>query len=399
MPINLIAIVLACAIVTAELRAQSVPLVYAVEHTGEDCPAPPLPELQHLPAVSTLPDPFAASDGSGRDTTLAGWRCRRVEILAEIQHYEVGQKPPRPDTLTARFDGDSLYVTLTENGQTLTLSSAVILPAGKGPFPAVIGIGRGTGSLPPELFSKRGVAQIAFDFKQIMSHTQTRGEEPINALYPGQTEMGAYAAWPWGVSRLIDGLELTQETLPIDLRHLGVTGCSFAGKMALFAGAFDERIALTIAQEPGGGGGAAWRVSETLGEVETLGRTSHAWFKESMFQFADAVDRLPFDHHELMALISPRAFLFLGNTDYEWLADESGYVSARAAHEVWKTLGVPDRFGFSINGGHGHCQLPEEQRPEVEAFIEKFLLGDTAVDTDVAIHPFQEVDYARWMEW
>lgn len=40
----------------------------------------------------------------------------------------------------------------------------------------------------------------------------------------------------------------------IDLSHLAISGCSFAGKMALFAGAFDERIALTIAQEPGGGG-------------------------------------------------------------------------------------------------------------------------------------------------
>lgn len=59
---------------------------------------------------------------------------------------------------------------------------------------------------------------------------------------------------------------------------MAVSGCSFAGKMALFAGAFDERIALTIAQEPGGGGVDAWRVSETLGNVETLGRTSYAWF-------------------------------------------------------------------------------------------------------------------------
>ncbi|NJB85849.1 hypothetical protein GGR26_001617 [Lewinella marina] len=381
------------------MAAQSVPLVYPREHTGADCPEPPLPGLEELPVVATLPDPFAASDGSGRDTTLIGWRCRRAEILAEIQHYEVGRKPPRPDTLTARFDGDSLYVAVTRNGYTLQLSAAVALPAGAGPFPAVIGIGPGAGSLPPELFAERGIAQIAFNFSQVMANTQTRGAEPINHLYPEQTDMGAYAAWPWGVSRLIDGLELTQDVLPIDLSRLGVTGCSFAGKMALFAGAFDERIALTIAQEPGGGGGAAWRVSETLGEVETLGRTSHAWFKESMFQFANAVDRLPFDHHELMALIAPRAFLFLGNTDYEWLADESGYVSARAAHEVWKALGVADRFGFSINGGHGHCQLPAEQWPEVGAFIDKFLLGDQAADTEVMIHPFKTVDYARWMEW
>jgi hypothetical protein len=32
--------------------------------------------------------------------------------------------------------------------------------------------------------------------------------------------------------------------------------------MALFAGAFDERVALTVAQESGGGGINAWRTSQ-----------------------------------------------------------------------------------------------------------------------------------------
>ena len=170
--------------------------------------------------------------------------------------------------------------------------------------------------------------------------------------------------------------------------------------MALFAGAFDERIALTIAQEPGGGGAASWRVSETLGNVETLGRTSHAWFMESMFQFKDQnVSRLPFDHHELCAMIVPRALLVLGNTDYEWLADESGYVSCQAARKVWEHFGIADRMGFSIIGGHGHCQLPEEQYPEVEAFIDKFLLGKNT-DTNVTKAPmFEQVNYQRWIAW
>ncbi len=386
-------------LVWGPLAAQSVPLVYNVENTGADCPEPPLPAFKALPSVPTLPDPFAASDGSGRDTSLAAWRCRRVEILAEIEHYEVGQKPPRPEDITAKVDGDTLRVHITENGSTLTLSAGITFPEGEGPFPAVIGIGWGTGSLPKELFAQRDVAQITFNFTQVMAHQQTRGEEPINALYPDRFDMGAYSAWPWGVSRLIDGLELVSDELPIDLNRLAVTGCSFAGKMALFAGAFDERIALTIAQEPGGGGGAAWRVSETLGEVETLGRTDYRWFKEDMRQFADAVEKLPFDHHELMALVAPRALLVFGNTDYEWLADESLYVSARAAHEVWKTFGVGDRFGFSINGGHPHCQLPESQWPELEAFIDKFLLGMNKTDTDVTLHPFPDTDYTVWYKW
>ena len=167
-----------------------------------------------------------------------------------------------------------------------------------------------------------------------------------------------------------------------------------------FAGAFDERIALTIAQESGGGGAAAWRVSETLGKVETLGVTSHVWFMESMFQFAGKnVSKLPYDHHELMAMIAPRALLCLGNPDYVWLADESGYVSCRAASEVWKTFGIPDRFGFSIVWGHMHCNLPKSEYPEVEAFVDKFLPGNKNANTNVTTNPYEQVDYIRWFNW
>jgi hypothetical protein len=211
--------------------------------------------------------------------------------------------------------------------------------------------------------------------------------------------MGAYAAWSWGVSRLIDGMELVAKDLPIDLKRLAITGCSFAGKMALFAAAFDERIALCISQESGGGGAAAWRVSETLGNVETLGKTSHEWFMESLFQFSKDVPKLPYDHHELMAMVAPRALLVLGNPDYEWLADESGYVSCKAAKRVWETFGISDRFGYSIVAGHGHCQLPDVQKPEVIAFVEKFLLGNTSANTNVEVHPYPNVDFASWTNW
>lgn len=383
------------------LSAQKIPFVYGVENTGAKFSNPILPALEQLPVVEPLTDPFAGSDGKGRSTKFKNWSQRRAEIGAEIQHYEIGQKPDRPDNITASYARDTLKVNITENGKTLTLTSKITLPEGKGPFPAVIGIGRGSGSLPAEIFTTRGVAQIPFIFTQVMAHNQKRGNEPINKLYPELVSMGAYAAWSWGVSRLIDGLELVQKDLPIDLKHLAITGCSFAGKMALYAGAFDERIALTIAQESGGGGAAAWRVSQSLPvKVETLGATSHVWFQESMFQFADKnVSKLPFDHHELMAMIAPRALLVLGNPDYVWLADESGYVSCRAAHEVWKTFGIGDRFGFSIVAGHGHCQLPKSQYPEVEAYVEKFLLGNNSANTNVTVNPYPLVDYARWFDW
>ena len=117
-----------------------------------------------------------------------------------------------------------------------------------------------------------------------------------------------------------------------------------------------------------------------------------------MFRFSNRVPKLPYDHHELMAMVVPRALLVLGNPDYEWLADESGYVSCRAAHEVWKTFGIEDRFGFSIVGGHPHCRLPDSQRPEVEAFVDKFLLGKQETNTQVTKHPFDDVKFEHWYD-
>lgn len=170
--------------------------------------------------------------------------------------------------------------------------------------------------------------------------------------------------------------------------------------MPYFSGAFDERIALTISIESGGGGYTAWRVTETLsGKRETLRKAQGAaWYDSDFSQFNNAVTKLPFDDHELMAMVAPRALLVTGNPDYEWLADESGYVASKAACKVWKALGVPDRFGFSIVAGHMHCQLPEVQRPEVSAFVDKFLLGDSTANTNISTSPYN-TDLTPWITW
>jgi hypothetical protein len=388
----------AFALAATTLAAQAPPLVYPVENTAAGLPVPAMPAFADLPVVEPLPDPFAWTDGSPRDTTFAAWQRHRAEWKYLFETYEIGPKPDRPADLTASYADSTLTVRITVGGETLTLTSRIRLPEGDGPFPAVIGIGRGAGSLPDSLFTNRRVAIIPFAFTQVMAHQQRRGSEPINRLYPELTYIGAYSAWSWGISRLIDGIEIALADR-IDTRRLAVTGCSFAGKMALFAGALDERIALTIAQESGGGGYTAWRVSETLGTVEKLGVTNYNWFIEDMRPFAGSnVARLPVDHHQLMALVAPRALLVTGNPDYEWLADPSGYAASRATQQIYRTLGIANRFGFSIVADHGHCAVPPSQIPEIEAFVDRFLLGIDAVDTCVETHPYPEVDYRRWFE-
>jgi hypothetical protein len=232
------------------------------------------------------------------------------------------------------------------------------------------------------MLADRPIARMTFHEAQVNNYSQFgkpagRGHYEFDRLYPHLTENGAYSEWAWGFSRLLDGLELlgTAQTR-IDMSRIGVTGCSYAGKMALFCGAFDDRVALVIAQEPGGGGVANWRTSHELEGVEDLDHTDYNWFKESLRRdfHGDSVYQLPYDHHELVAMVCPRAFLMLGNTDYKWLADPSAEVSMKAAMKVWQQYGLDDRVAYSIVGDHPHCQLPKVQYPIVESFIDRFLL-------------------------
>ena len=367
---------LCCMFGTAMTVAQ--PRVYDVENTGVEFALKQFKAATELPVIKDLPD---ALEGVG---SFGDWERRRNEIGSLIQHYGIGTKPVmEPGQVTAHMEGDTaIVVDVKVNGETLTLRSLIRYPnVGRPPYAVMIGTDMLT--LPRQLFEGRPVAFMTFrsadvnDYKQFGQH-HDRSEHAFDRLYPELTANGAYSEWAWGMSRLIDGLQLLgPETTKIDTRRIGVSGCSYAGKMALYCGAFDERIALTIAQEPGGGGAAAWRVShESTENVEDLDKTDYHWFLESQRENfgGDNVYRLPYDQHELCAMVCPRALLLLGNPDYVWLADGSMRASAEAAKKVWERFGIGDRFGCDILGGHGHCQLPMEQYPVVQSFIDRFLL-------------------------
>ena len=73
----------------------------------------------------------------------------------------------------------------------------------------------------------------------------SRGKGLFYQLYGSTHSASAMTAWVWGVSRIIDALEITPSA-QINTQRIGVTGCSRDGKGALMAGAFEDRIALTI---------------------------------------------------------------------------------------------------------------------------------------------------------
>ena len=387
---RLLPLLMLAVVTTATAQRNRLPLVYSVENTGAQYDAPVMAAPNELPVVRELPDALEGVSG------FADWKKRRSDIAHMIQHYGIGTKPAVGDgQVAARMVGDTLVVYVSVGGHTLRLQSEIRYPkVGRPPYALMIGTSMM--SLPRQLFEERPVAIMNFHEKQVNDYGQfgrhhERGEHDFDRLYPQLKDNGAYSMWAWGLSRLLDGLQqLGPEVTKIDMKHIGVTGCSYAGKMALYCGAFDERVCLTIAQEPGGGGAAAWRKSHELTlegkNLEDIDKTDYHWFMESQKENfrGDSVYRLPYDQHELCAMVCPRALLLLGNPDYEWLADASMQVSAEAAKKVWERFGIGDRMGWSIVGGHGHCQLPERQWPEVQAFIDRFLLNRNVKTADVS---------------
>jgi len=327
-----------------------------------------------------LPNPFAMHDGTVI-TTKAQWECRRNEIKKDLEKYEVGIKQ-EPPMVTATLAGTTLSVVVKTSAASITLTSPV---SGSGSC-VIIGMNGPAGIV-------SGCTQVPFMHDQVVFEDQNasrKQSDPFSKAYPDQwNKIGNYSAWAWGISRLIDGIEQVKDQLKVDTTKIGTWGCSYAGKMSLFAGALDERVALTIVEESGGGGINSWRLSQafttrTGTNVEKIDNTNYSWFLPSMKNLDP--NSLPHDHHELIAMIAPRATIILGNDDYEWLGDESGYKSTIAAIEVWKALGVRDHIGYDFTSGHAHCMAPATQVASVKTFVDRFLKGGTG-SPNVAIKP------------
>ena len=373
------------------------------EFNGCACVIPTMPSYGSLQADPMLPDPFLSMSGS-RITSVADWTCRRAEIKAQLENWELGPKPPKPMMVSGGVTSTSITVNAGDGTNSITFTASVSLPpTGSAPYPAIIGyIG---GSLNATAVTSLGVAIINFNNDDLGAQTNasSRGQGKFYDLYGASHRAGSLMAWAWGVSRIMDVL-LQSDNIVIDAKHVGVTGCSRDGKGALVAGAFDERIALTIPQESGSGGTATWRISDFQKSqgtnVQTLSEITgeNDWFSGSFAQFNVAATKLPFDHHMLMGMVAPRGLLAIDNTGIDWLTAPSSWGGEQAGRMIYQSLGVPANLGASQVSHGDHCAFQASQQPEVDAFIKKFLLGqDVAIDVDKTDDP--AFDQTRWIDW
>ena len=376
-----------------------------IENNDLDCPSPLIADYSDLTSThASLPDPFLSLDGN-RITQISQWPCRRNEISKQAQKYMLGVKPVDELAVTSQYQQEQLTLTVKQDNKTLSFAAQIILPnKGQAPYPAMIGIGRV--SLDNKALLEQGVALINFPNNEIaeQQNGESRGKGKFYDFYGHEHSAGALMAWAWGVSRLIDALERTPN-LPINANKLAITGCSRNGKGALVAGAFDQRIALTIPQESGAGGSANWRISDVQlaagTNVQTLRQivTENVWFTAKFADFSESVTLLPFDQHQVLSLLAPRGLLIIDNA-IDWLGIESSYLNALAAKTVWQALGQSDSMGVSQTKEHQHCQQPESQQPEINAFVQKFLFDSQHANTQVQVNENNiNEDLSQWINW
>jgi hypothetical protein len=385
--------------------SQTVTAIQSGSGSGGGCNIPPMPPASSLTQNPFLPDPFTFMNGT-RMTARSEWPCRRAEIAALSQEFEFGQKPNTPaSATTGSRSGNTVTVSVNDNGTTISFNASITYPStGTAPYPAVIGIGGS--NLNNSALASMGVAVINFPNDDIAQQNGqgSRGVGKFYNMYGSGHSAGALIAWSWGVSRLIDALEKTPAA-NIDVARLGVTGCSRNGKGAMVAGAFDERIKLTIPQESGSGGSGTWRVSDWMRSqgqnTQTLSQIvgENVWFRANFNQFSSSATRLPFDHHSIAGLVAPRA-LFIIENDILWLGPQSSWTGANAARMIWEALGVPDAMGYSLTTGHTHCAFPSSQQAELNAYVQKFLIGGGTGNTNIMRNdPGVPFNRSMWINW
>ena len=325
------------------------------------------PDFDALPTMVELPDPLLLDEHGKqvRITSQEQW-ARKRQILKEMfQHYVTGRFPPPPDNLR----GEILKET-TEGGVTVRdvrlsfgpgltgkLHMQVLIPPGSGPFPVFMTTS--DRSRWAEIAVRRGYMGCI-----VAASDGNDDTEFFAPLYPDY-DFTCLARRAWGISRAIDYLV----TLPVvDKAKITFTDHSRGGKLAVWAGAFEDRLAAVVGSSPVSGGCIPWRYcgdryfNETM---EMCTRNYPQWYHPRLRFFVGRENKLPFDMHEMVALMAPRAFLItLGMNEWEVNAwgEERGYLAARRVYEF---LGAQDRIALRFRPG-----IHPTYGSDIEAYID-----------------------------
>ncbi len=332
---------------------------------------PDMLKIKNYEILGKLPDPFMFGDGR-RVKTESDWYERKKELYKTVIELQYGVQPP--------VSGFTEVETLYNGGKTrvyrikcgykahpVSFRMKLILPDGAVNPPVIVdGDGCFNYYMDREWLGaalNNGVAWAIFDRTEIAHDVmgEARGQGQIFDVYPG-LRCGALSAWAWGYSRVVDALE---KIGLVDLDCIAFTGHSRGGKTCALAGALDERAAIVNPNETCAGSCSCYRSrlvaldengyearSERLSD---LWHNYYYWMGEKLGDYADRETELPFDCHELKALIAPRTLLLTEAAHDIWSNPVGSWQTTVAAKEVYDFLGATGEIFWHFRPGrHFH---------------------------------------------
>lgn len=356
----------------------------------------------------TLPDPLLKEDGTLVTKAKEWEKEQRLHILRQFEEHVYGRMPAAPAHVRYEFRGvdkmafnglatrKEVVIHLTDKKDGPTIDLLLYVPnqrRGKAPVfvslsfygnhttttdPGVtlstkwmrdnkeFGIvknrateasrGKQASRWPYEMILERGYAVATAYYGDLEPDHENGWKDGIRgALHPAGQEFkgddwGAIGAWAWGMSRMVDYLEKDGDIN--DKQILGL-GHSRLGKAALWAGATDERFAITISNNSGCGGAALAR--RAFGEtVKRINTSFPHWFCDNHLKYNDNEAAMPVDQHELIALMAPRPVYIASAVEDQWADPKGEFLSGVHAGPVYQLF---------KKTGLGVTEMPEVNQP------------------------------------
>ena len=314
-------------------------------------------------------------------TTPQAWAAKREEIkkrvlwvLGELPSYDV----PSALTLTPEEQYDRVYRFKTEGGlvtERLALDDKLVCHLThraeiRGKLPVVIYChayndqrgfawhrGYGWGTSVGERLAERGFLAVEFDQFGYGTRNRDCGLD-FFVRNPRQSALGVMVQ---DVRRIIDVL---QSVDAVDTERIMVVGYSLGGAVALHAAALDERIR-AVASVCGFG---SMRLDAHGEATEGLRRYSH--LRPTLPRlgfFVGQEKRVPYDYHELLALIAPRPVLILAPLlDQDWFPEDV-YVCYEKAKDIYRLLG--HESALEIRRPSDFNRYPPEYQEQVNSWL------------------------------
>lgn len=348
----------------------------------------------------TAPVPALGADARSLDE----WQSRRPGIVELFREHVYGRSPVgRPDSLrfepgelAPAFDGQARRRQVrisyrgaddAENGINLAcyyppegepIKGVFILIVNRSPRIVTEAETKPSEFWPVADIVARGYATAAFHYSDVAPDKKEDDlQNGVFALYGphprADDAWGAIGAWAWGASRVVDYVETDPLLKGVPV---AVAGHSRGGKTALWCGAQDERVVLTISNNSGTTGAAVARVSrgETITRINTV--FPH-WFALNYRRYNDRPEALPVDQHLLVAALAPR-LAYVSSAVEDAHADPAAEfracVEASPVYELHGHAGVKPatfpavgearhegRIGYHLRPG-GHDLLREDWR-------------------------------------